>query len=94
MENLKYTDQDGYTREIRGELRLTTDKAGRMWLWSEKLQHNVAYKYKDKEMLLLAAINSLMHTIELQESQIKALSYIKDQVDLFINSIRPDREEE
>lgn len=94
MENLKYTDRDGYTREITGGLRLTADKAGRLWLWSEKLQRNLAYQYQDREMLLLAAIDSLMYTIELQESKIKALSYIKDQVDLFINSIRPDQEEE
>jgi len=89
MENLKYTHHEGISRTIEG-LKITTDKTGRMWLWSEYLECYLAYKYKNKEDLLLASIDSLLFIISLRDERIKALQHVKDQVDAFIGSVRPD----
>ena len=91
--NLQYTDSDGARREVRG-CSMTTDKAGRYWLWSDTLEHNIAYKEKTREDCLLAAIDSLLFTIELRDKRIATLQRIVDLAEQFADAVKPDEPEE
>lgn len=89
MSALTYHDSDGVSRTVKG-CSLTTDKAGRYWLWSESLQHNLAYKAKTKEDCLLIAIDSLLHTIKLRDERIESLQRIADLAQQFADAVKPD----
>ena len=91
--SLQYTDSDGARREVRG-CHMTTDKAGRYWIWSDTLEHNIAYKEKTREDCLLAAIDSLLFTIELRDKRIAALQRIADLAAQFADAVKPDEPEE
>lgn len=89
---LKYIDHNGEQHEVRG-CRLTVDKFDRHWIWSEQLNYNLVYKTKGRENALLAAINSLLFTIQLRDERIKSLQRITDLTDRFVNEVKPDNED-
>lgn len=89
---LTYRDSDGALRKVTG-CNLHQDKAGRYWLWSETLQHNLAYRIKSKEDCLLAAIDSLLFSIQLRNERIAELQKIADLATAFADQIKPDEEE-
>ena len=88
-EELTYIDSDGARQKVKG-CKLSQDKAGRYWLWSDALQRNLAYKIKGREDCLLAAINSLLFYIDLRDKQIAALQRIADLASDFADQIKPD----
>jgi len=92
MTTLSYTDHDGAQRTIEG-CTLTIDKAGRYWLWSEQLEHNLAYKERSKEDCLLSAINSLLYIIELKDERIAGLQRIVSLAQKFAEEINPNEDE-
>lgn len=89
---IDYIDSDGSKREISG-LRMSVDKAGRYWLWSERLQHNLAYKAPGREACLLAAIASLLFTIQLRDERIVKLQHIADLAQRFTNEAFPPNDD-
>jgi hypothetical protein len=91
MTALTYTDHDGVQRTIEG-CNLTIDKAGRYWLWSEQLKHNLAFKERSKEDCLLSAINSLLFTIELKDNRIADLQRIADLAMKFAEEVNPNED--
>ena len=91
--DLTYLNSDGERRELEGCV-LTQDKPGRFWLWSEALQHNLAYKAKTKEDCLLMTIDSLLFTISLRDKRIAALQRIANLAERFADQIKPDEHEE
>lgn len=90
-EKLSYRDSDGAT-QILDDCSLTQDKAGRYWLWSGQLNHNLAYKIKTKEDCLLAAIDSLLFTIQLRDERINALQRVASLAEAFADQIKPDEQ--
>ncbi len=92
MTALTYTDHDGAQRTIEG-CTLTTDKAGRYWLWSEQLERNLAYKERSKEDCLLSAIDSLLYIIELKDNRTADLQRIADLAMKFAEEINPNEDE-
>lgn len=90
-EDLTYRDSDGVRQKVRG-CTLRQDEAGRYWLWSEVLKHNLAYKIKDREDCFLAAINSLLFSIQLRDERIAKLQKIADLASAFADQIKPDEE--
>jgi hypothetical protein len=91
--SLTYVDHDGAKRELSG-CSMHADKAGRYWLWSEQLQHNLAYQERGREACLLSAINSLLFTIQLRDERIAALQRIADLADAFVEAVRPSEQED
>lgn len=78
-EQLTYTDHDGANQTIEG---LTTyrDKAGRYWLWSDKLQQNLAYKERSREDMLLSALNSALFRLDLAQTERNQLRKLEAKV--------------
>lgn len=91
-ENLTYTDPDGIPQTIKS-LSLSQDKAGRYWLWHDKLGQNLAYKAKTREDTLLAALDSALFLLSLKQEQIDKLTLVADKVHAFINSIQGEQDE-
>lgn len=91
--SLRYRASDGAMREV-GDCSMTTDKAGRYWLWSDALERNLAYEAKTREDCLLAAIDSLLFTISLRDSRIAELQRIADLALQFADAVNPDEPEE
>lgn len=87
--SLHYRDSDGAMREVDG-CHMTTDKAGRYWLWSDALESNLAHKAKTREDCLLEAIDSLLFTISLRDSRIAELRRIADLARQFADAVKPD----
>lgn len=90
---LTYKDHEGVTRTVKG-VSVTEDETGRHWLWSEKLQVNLAYLTKGRENALIAAIASLLHHIELQSERIGSLQRIADLASAFADQVKPDESEQ
>jgi hypothetical protein len=90
---LTYTDHDGARQEVRG-CTLTVDKLGRHWIWSEQEQSNLVYKTKGREDALLAALDSLLFTIQLKDERIAKLQKIADLAYAFAAQITPDNDED
>ena len=88
---LTYTDHDGANREVE-DCTLTVDHLDRHWIWSEKLGHNLVYKTKGREDALLAAIDSLLFTIQLRDERIAGLQRVADLAERFAAEILPDEE--
>lgn len=88
---LSYRDHEGVPREVKS-CTLNQDNLGRHWLWSEALQHNLAYRIKGREDCLMAAINSLLFTISLRDERIAALQRVADLAEQFADQIKPDEE--
>ena len=89
IEELTYVDNDGARQKVRG-CKLSQDKAGRYWLWSDTLQHNLAYRIIGREDCFLAAINSLLFSIHLRDERISALQRIADLALDFADQIKPE----
>ena len=87
MKPITYTDHEGASRTVKATL--TVDSLGRHWIWSEQLQHNLAYKVKGKENALLAAIDSLLFTVQLRDKQIAGLQRIADLAQRFAEEVNP-----
>ena len=90
-QSLSYIDNDGARREVKG-CRLTVDHLDRHWMWSEQLQQNLVYKTKGREDALLAAIASLLFTVQLRDERIASLQRIADLATAFAAEITPDGE--
>lgn len=89
--SLAYRDSNGEPRSVEG-CRLSVDKAGKFWLWSDQLDSNLAYKAKTREDCLLDAISSLLFSIALRDERIGALQRIADLANQFADQIKPDEE--
>lgn len=87
-ETLQYRDSDGILRKVEG-CRLTIDKVGRHWLWSDQEKRNLSYRIKSREDCLIAAISSLLFTIQRQNERIAKLQSIVNLAETFAESIRP-----
>jgi hypothetical protein len=92
-EKMTYTDSDGVDREIRGGLSIRADKSGKLWLWSDTLGYNLAYKQKDAEHLLKMALNSLLFTLERQKEELRELRELREKLFGFIETVTPTEEE-
>jgi len=90
---LTYVDHDGARREVEG-CTLAVDKLDRHWIWSEQLQHNLVYMTKGRENALLAAIDSLLFTIQLKNERIAALQRVADLATAFADQIKPDEDDD
>lgn len=90
--NLTYTDHEGTPREVRG-CRLTVDKFGRHWIWSEQLQQNLVYKTKGREDALLASIASLLHTIQMRDERIASLQRVVNLAERFAAEAFPSEDD-
>ena len=88
---LNYIDHDGARRTVKG-CQMTVDQLDRHWIWSEQLQHNLVYKTKGRENALLAAINSLLFTIQLRDERIAALQRVHDLAQRFAAEAFPEEE--
>ena len=88
---LTYVDHDGARRVVKG-CKLTVDQLDRHWIWSEQLQHNLVYKTNGRENALLAAIDSLLFTIQLRDERIAALQRVHDLAQRFAEEAFPDEE--
>jgi hypothetical protein len=93
MADLVYRDHEGASREVKG-CELTVDKLDRHWIWSKQLEQNLVYKIKGRENALLAAIDSLLYTIQLRDERIEALQRIANLAKSFADEIKPDEEQE
>ena len=91
LSNLTYVDHDGARRVVRG-CRLTVDHLDRHWIWSEQLQHNLVYQTKGRENALIAAIDSLLFTIQLRDERIAALQRVHDLAERFAEEAFPEEE--
>ena len=89
---LTYIDHDGARRTVRG-CRMTVDQLGRHWIWSEHLERNLVYKTKGRENALLAAINTLLLTIQLKDERIAALQRIYGLAQRFAAEAFPEEDE-
>lgn len=90
--SLTYIDTDGSLQSVKG-CSLYKDQVGRYWLWSDYLEHNLAYKIRGpKEHCLLGAIDSLLFTIQLRDERIKELQKIADLATQFADAVKPDPE--
>ena len=88
-EELTYVNSDGDRQKVRG-CKLSQDKAGRYWLWSDALQQNLAYRIKGREDCFLAAINSLLFSIYLRDERISELQKIADLALAFADQIKTE----
>lgn len=86
---LTYVDHDGAQRVVSG-CRLTVDHLDRYWIWSEQLGHNLVYKTKGCENTLLAAIDSLLFTIQLRDERIAELQRVYDLAQRFAAEAFPE----
>lgn len=92
-ENLIYRNSDLYKTEVEG-CRLTKAKNGKFYLWSEALEHNLAYNMATREDALLAAIDSLLFTIKLKDNRIAELQRVYDMASALADMIKPDPEDD
>ena len=72
---------------------MTVDQLDRHWIWSEQLQHNLVYNTKGRENALLAAIDKLLFTIQLQDERIAELQRVHDLAQRFAVEAFPEEEE-
>lgn len=91
--SLSYRDSDGMPLTVEG-CSISKDAAGRFWIWSEQLQHNLAYRAKTRDDALLGAIDSLLFTIQLRDERIAKLQRIADLAEQFADAVKPDDPEE
>lgn len=90
---LTYVDHDGAQQVVSG-CRLTVDHLDRHWIWSEMLGHNLVYKTKGRENALLAAIGSLLFTIQLRDERIIALQRVHDLAQRFAAEAFPEENDD
>lgn len=79
---LSYVDHEGMRREVRS-CSMTVDHLNRHWIWCDYLDRNLVYKTKGRENALLAAIDSLLFTIQLRDERIVGLKRIADLAERF-----------
>lgn len=85
---LSYVDHEGMRREVRS-CSMTVDHLNRHWIWCDYLDHNLVYKTKGRENALLAAIDSLLFTIQLRDERIVGLKRIADLAERFAKEAFP-----
>jgi len=90
--SLTYRSSEGGYNTVEN-CEMTIDKAGRFWLWSEDLQHNLAHKSASREDCLLAAIDSLLSTIKLKDERIDKLQRVNDLTEQFLETVFPPDED-
>lgn len=88
---LTYVNHNGELHQVRG-CRMTVDQLDRYWMWSEALEHNLVYKTKGRENALLAAIDSLLFTIQLRDERIAALQRVHDLAQRFADEAFPEED--
>jgi hypothetical protein len=87
---LSYIDHDGARREVSG-CTMIVDHLDSHWIWSEQLRRNLVYQTKGRENALLAAIDSLLFTIQLRDERIAKLQRIADLAQAFAEEVHiPD----
>lgn len=91
-ENLIYRNSEGWKTEVKG-CELTKAKNEKFYLWSEALKHNLAYNVQTREDALLAAIDSLLFTIELRDKKIAELQRVYNLAAELADMIKPDYED-
>ncbi len=84
--NFKYIDSDGAARTVKG-LTSRTDNGGKIWIWSEQLEQNIAIKGKTESDALRSALDSLLFIIGMQREKIKEFYELKEKVAGFIESV-------
>ena len=89
--DLVYIDHDGASRKVKG-CRLRVDHLDRHWIWSDQLNSNLVYQTRGRENALLAAIDSLLFTIQLRDQRIAELQRVHDLATAFADQIKPDEE--
>lgn len=89
---MAYVDHDGAKRVVRG-CTMSVDQLDRYWIWSEQLEQNLVYMTRGKENALLAAIDSLLFTIQLRDERISALQRIAALAIEFADQIKPDEDD-
>lgn len=89
MTALTYRDHEGVQRTVNG-CELTVDQLDRHWIWSEALESNLVYRTTGRENALLAAIDSLLFTIQLRDERIAELQRIVDLAKRFADEVKPD----
>lgn len=93
MTHLHYRDSEGILRQVKG-VEITQDKkSGKYWVWSEALEHNLAYKIVTREDALVASISSLLSAIELKNKELEELREIYKLAEQLADRIKPDSEE-
>jgi len=90
-DTLTYVDRDGARRVVEG-CTLTVDKLDRHWIWNDKLDHNIVYQVKGRDNALLAAIDSLLFTIQLRDERIAALQRVYDLAQGFAAEAFPEED--
>lgn len=68
---------------------MTVDHLNRHWIWCDYLDRNLVYKTKGRENALLAAIDSLLFTIQLRDERIVGLKRIADLAERFAKEAFP-----
>ena len=88
---LAYIDHDGSSHTVK-DCRMMVDQLDRYWLWSEQLQYNLVYNTKGRENALLAAIDSLLFTLQFIDERIAALQRVHDLAQRFAEEAFPEEE--
>lgn len=89
---LSYVDHEGMRREIRS-CSMTVDHLNRHWIWCDYLDRNLAHGTKGRENALLAAIDSLLFTLQLRDECIAGLQRIADLAERFAEEAFPSEGE-
>lgn len=90
---LQYRDSEGILQQVKG-VEVTQDKKnGKYWIWSEMLQHNLAYKMLTKEDALTASIAALLFTVELKNKELAELREVYDLAMKLADKIKPDNQD-
>jgi len=76
-DKLFYIDRDDANREVIGCMMIV-DGFDNHWIWSEQMQRYIVRRTQGRENALLAAIDNLLSTIQLQDERIAKLQRIAD----------------
>ena len=90
MDKLSYIDKDGANREVSG-CTMIVDSLDHHWIWSDQLQSYIVKHTSGRENALLAAIDNMLFTMQLQDERIAKLQRIADLAQAFAEEVHiPD----
>lgn len=90
-ESLAYRNHEGIQRKVSDCILSVNNDV--YWIWSNYLEQNLVYKTKGRENALLAAIDSLLFTIQLRDQRIAALQRVVNLAERFAEEAFPSNEE-